>query len=163
MVTIRTVAFLIVLLISLVPAAGAITPVADFRCVVQKASSILVVSDRKNDRPILEDEIGPVFITTLTVKKKFHNSAGLISGPKKEFDFILRRNLFDSVGNKLSQSKMNLVFFRYGEKGPEFVGDGVGVLPYNDGVVISGVKLNDKAIALFIKKSAEVKCPLVLQ
>lgn len=142
--------------------ADAIHPVGDYRCVVQRANSIVVVEDKHSDRLILEDEMGPVVVTELVVKKKFRNSRGLASGPDKQFSLIVRREGWGGVGDKLSRSKLNLVFLQIGEQGPVPVAGGAGVLPYNNGVRLDTGKLDDDALQQFIAKAAVANCPLEL-
>lgn len=142
--------------------ADAIHPVGDYRCVVQRATSIAVVEDKKTDRLVLQDEMGPVVVTELVVRKKFRDSSGVDYGAGEELSMIVRRNTWGETGDKLSRSKLNLVMLEVGEQGPRTAERGAGVLPYDNGVEIGGVKLNDAALQRFIAKTTAVDCPLRL-
>lgn len=147
------------LVAGVVASALAITPSGDFRCIVKDADQILVVSDLNTDRFILEDATGPVVATTLRVEKRFRNARGLRNGEDSEFTVLVRRNAWEGAGHQLSRNETSLVFIRDGDQGPEFIRGGVGVVRYHNGVAISGVKLSDQALSIFIHGSAKVHCP----
>ena len=151
-----------VLAIAVTFRADAIHPVADYRCLAQRAHYILLVEDRQTDRLILEDEMGPVVVTELVIKKKFRNSNGFASGPDRQFSLIVRRDMWGTAGDKLARSKLNLVFLQLGEQGPVPLAGGGGVFPYDNGVQFGTEKLNDAALQQYIDTVDATNCPLVL-
>lgn len=136
----------------------AISPAGDYRCMIKKADAILVVSDRKTDRYIMDDYIGPLYMTTLRIEKEFKGN--VTSGGKRvaEFPILVRRDASDSAGKELLSGKPYLAFIRYSSSGgPQIMRESAGVIPYDGEIEIYGKNLNDSAIELFIKRSMDKK------
>ena len=164
MVKIISTLSVLVIGVGLICDARAISPSGDFRCLAVLADNIAVVRDKKSDRFVMEDYLGKLYITTLVIEKQFKNYFLIRGKHVEDVDMIVRRDDVHAAGSRLADGASALIFIRNTSNGPEVLGDSAGVVPYDDGVVIHGVKLNDKAISLFIKNSvaANPDCPRFL-
>ncbi|MBB5940545.1 hypothetical protein [Xanthomonas sp. 3307] len=149
-----------ILAISMPFSALAISPGGDFRCLAKEADNVVVVRDGKTEKFIMRDYFGPLFLTQLEIKKQFKGVMVVAREPVRNFDIIVRRDDIHSAGFRLAQGTRSLVFIRNTDQGPALLGGSSGVLPYNDGISLYGVELDDAAIRTFFGEEnlAKVKC-----
>ncbi|MCC8538444.1 hypothetical protein LN474_15980 [Xanthomonas codiaei] len=129
--------------------ARALSAPGDLRCLALQATNVVVVSDMRTDKLIMEDYLGRLYLTRLAVIHQIKGSVEILGKKKENIDVIVRREDPHSAGKKLLDSKENLIFIKNTDQGPLILGGSSGVLPYSNGIYVYGTKLNPGAIKIF--------------
>ncbi|WP_175021597.1 hypothetical protein [Xanthomonas vasicola] len=129
--------------------ARALSAAGDIRCLALQATNVVVVSDMRTDKLIMEDYLGPLYLTRLAVIDQIKGSVEILGKQQKNIDVIVRREDPHSAGKKLLDNKESLIFVKNTDQGPLILGGSSGVLPYSDGIYAYGTRLNPRAIKIF--------------
>jgi hypothetical protein len=86
-----------------------------------------------------------------------------ISGERTaSFEIPVRKGMRDTAGWEILKGGKYLIFMSQDKFGFVIDGEASGVIPYDNGVEVYGVFLNDQAIAEFVRRSeaAHINCSI---
>ncbi|MDW7720803.1 hypothetical protein SCY69_20585 [Xanthomonas euvesicatoria] len=92
--------------------ARALSAAGDIRCLALQATNVVVVSDMRTDKLIMEDYLGPLYLTRLAVIDQIKGSVEILGKQQKNIDVIVRREDPHSAGKKLLDNKESLIFIK---------------------------------------------------